>query len=966
MERARRKLLLVVVSLFVVLSGLFCVRSRESIELPFSKDVVLDTPYLVRDYDNLRYILDKQRTRILVVDKRTNCVQTVWPKRGKNADVFSYAESFMVDELGFVYVKDAPWNGNCIAREAVLVYDNRGRYVKTVLDTHYEELVNKPKMMLLSMRGGNLHYAVKEKNSIVIASFDMEHNTEIKKVIPLANAFDFVNDMAEDSAGNVYVLLKTGELFMLNEEKNGFAPVWTCGADDYPNSLEAGKSGELFYTDLYADCVMRLDVRSGEKTPVLSGVGSVMVSPVAFSVLQNPKKSPVMLRTQAATLAALVLFIGGALVLLIFLLVAFFKQDMHIIRRISFYIIAIVIAVSGMITYKLTDEFSKVMKEQLLSQMEVMAQSVANVLSPSALDNIQTAADFASDDYRSLIVGMESVIDIRLKNNRSIYCDILKYDQKHGAYACAYLDQAIGTYFPIPENEAADVRQIYETGRTLYASMDEFSGSFTYVSVPVFAGQGRVCGVVVVLTENYMLTEQINGMKKNVLLGIVVTLIFIWLFMGELLSYILAKSQAQMERQEKESRGEKPEQTFPHYYIRLMVFALFVTYNITTTFLPMVIAKGAFATLGENCGSFLAALPISVNLFVIGGMALFCEPLLRRAGFKRVIAAGAGLSAVSNLLVFFFPSEYYLLVFALVLDGIGVGLSTNAMYLMVSQIPDPKNRSAGYTAYNAAQISGINFGMLFGAALAPNIGRQLVFPVVALCWLLTALLFALLWRSLGIASAPALERTERGEQKEKRIRRTLRFVCHRRVWSYILFAQMPFALMGGFIYYYLPLYSELHGLGEVIVAVLMMLYAMFAIYLGDALTRFVITCTGAFSTYVAVMVSAAAIVVYGMSGTFAGLLIAIILLGLANGFGRSVLQSHFSSLEECEAFGVSEAMGIFNFTDFIGQSFGPAVMGMVFLSKNMGAAATGFAAGILIISVIHFVIQVIKPIKHGV
>ena len=166
--------------------------------------------------------------------------------------------------------------------------------------------------------------------------------------------------------------------------------------------------------------------------------------------------------------------------------------------------------------------------------------------------------------------------------------------------------------------------------------------------------------------------------------------------------------------------------------------------------------------------------------------------------------------------------------------------------------------------------------------------------------------------------------------------------------------------MGSFVYYYLPMYSDANGLSEVMVAALMMLYSIFAIYLGGGLTKWVIQKTGPASPYVSVVLSAAAVLIYAVTGAFAGLLAAIFILGLANGFGRSVQQAQFSMLEECESFGIPDAMGVFNFTDFIGQSFGPAVMGLVFLSKNMAAATSAFAIALGFVCALHLVVNFSK------
>ena len=169
--------------------------------------------------------------------------------------------------------------------------------------------------------------------------------------------------------------------------------------------------------------------------------------------------------------------------------------------------------------------------------------------------------------------------------------------------------------------------------------------------------------------------------------------------------------------------------------------------------------------------------------------------------------------------------------------------------------------------------------------------------------------------------------------------------------------------MASFVYYYLPLYSDASGLNEVTVAVLMMLYSMFAIYLGGGLTKWVMQRTGKAAPYTPILLSAAAVLLYALMANFWGLFAAIFVLGLANGFGRSVQQAQFSMLDECEEYGVPDAMGIFNFTDFIGQSFGPAVMGLVFLSKNMFGSTCVFAAALALVCAVHFAINITKKNK---
>ncbi|MCR4821480.1 MAG: MFS transporter [Treponema sp.] len=959
MEKDKRIFLLIISLALTVASGFLFSHYNKGFDFQLSKSIEYDSPYLVREQNGIRYVLDKQRTRILAIDKSSNTVRYILPSSKNDPDFFTYADDFMVDERGRVYVKEGAWSGNRISREAILIYDENGKYLETCLDVNYTTVVNKHKIMLLSVSDGKINYGIKSEDNVTVGKYDLESKNEEIKGFPFNDAFNFTADMTMDRSGKVYMLDKSGRLYSLEEKPDcHFELLYTAQDDEYPAWIEVSDEGKLLFADLYSDCIKEVDLKSGEKSVKIEKAGSMTVTPISFSDLKAPDKNNRLIRKDYSSFLIFVLFCLSAFVLVINIFMSFIKSKMHIIQRISVYIIIIVFAVAGTITIKLTREFSTVMRSQLLTQMENMAYSVANNIKPGTLDSIDSAADFASPEYREMIECMENLIDTELNKNNNIYCDVFKYDEKHGAYACAYLDQAIGCYSPLTEGEVKEIRQIYDYGQPISSSKDDTSASYTYVSVPVINDSGEVRGVVSVMTENFMLNAKISEMQKNVLLGIVITMIFVWLIMGEALSYILSKTQAQMDIEKKIAAGETITRGFPHYYIRLIVFALFAAYNMTTTFLPMVIAKGLFVSHGLDAGSLAAALPISVNLFIIGLMALFCEDIITKLGFKKIIITGSLLSALSNLIIFLFPTTYFLLFLSLIIDGIGVGLTTNSMYMMVSKVPDKNKRTSGYAAYNAAQISGINFGMLGGAALAANIGRFAIFPLVSLMWIITGLLFIMLWKSLNFQNTEVPEKTKKDEN---RLRKLISFLCQRRIWSYILLAQGPFALMGSFVYYYLPLYSDINGLSEVTVAILMMLYSMFAIYMGNNLTKFVINKTGIFSPYIAIVLSGIALLTYALMASFLGLIIAIFILGLANGFGRSVLQSNFSLLEECENYGLAQAMGIFNFTDFIGQSFGPALMGLVFLSKNISLAAGIFVIFLLILSIIHFIIN----LKHG-
>ena len=69
MINAKKSLLTAGLFILAISLGLICFFNKDEIDFPVSKEISLDSPYIVRDYGQLRYILDKQRTRIIVVEK---------------------------------------------------------------------------------------------------------------------------------------------------------------------------------------------------------------------------------------------------------------------------------------------------------------------------------------------------------------------------------------------------------------------------------------------------------------------------------------------------------------------------------------------------------------------------------------------------------------------------------------------------------------------------------------------------------------------------------------------------------------------------------------------------------------------------------------------------------------------------------------------------------------------------------
>ena len=131
----------------------------------------------------------------------------------------------------------------------------------------------------------------------------------------------------------------------------------------------------------------------------------------------------------------------------------------------------------------------------------------------------------------------------------------------------------------------------------------------------------------------------------------------------------------------------------------------------------------------------MASLPFTVNIFVMGAMSLITPTLIKKLGMGHVLIISSLSALYGNFVMFLIPGSYPIIFFGLIMDGIGVGLITNATYVLLTYIKDEDDRQQGFNVYNIASLTGSNFGMMLGSILAVLLSQRATFLIVALIWL---------------------------------------------------------------------------------------------------------------------------------------------------------------------------------------------------------------------------------------
>lgn len=535
--------------------------------------------------------------------------------------------------------------------------------------------------------------------------------------------------------------------------------------------------------------------------------------------------------------------------------------------------------------------------------------------------------------------------------NRQLYCNIQRLsDDGESAYAVAYLDQSIGVFFPLDEYETADVKATYlmeDDASVLWnSSVSDSTGTYMSVKVPIFE-YGKVTGVVAMGADTYVIQEYITRMQIEILLSIAVILMLIWLIISEGMAWFNNKDRYKAKL--KIGRVD----ALPGHLIRILVFAIFACYNMTATFLPVWILRNS-DIFAESSREFMASLPLTINTFVIGILSLFTAKCVRRLGLGNILAISTICSMSANLVMFLFPS-YVTVIVGLLVDGIGVGLITNATYILLTYIQDEDDQQWGLSVYNTAYLAGMNFGMLLGSLLAVMLGQRAVFVIVAIVWLFLMLMGNLLVNQLsGLLSTDSSDESATSEQSSIS---TWRFLFNKPVMSFIVLMLNPYIVFNSFVFYYVPLFCGNMGYDETIVSMLIMIYSEIAVLTGDLLIQRMSKVLGNHGMYAALTTNVLALIIFAFTRNMLGIVIALILMGTAAAYGRPMQQTWFLKQSQVRKYGEDRAMGVYNFSENIGESLGPIVFARLMAIRPLSGAVSYFCGAVMALGGTHLILN---------
>lgn len=926
--------------------------------------VNLENPWSVKtDAEGNTYILDAERSRIVVLDGNQK-VKNMIHGNAPQGNTFYYADDFCVGQQGHIYVHDVRWAeaGFHLVGEAIIEYDKAGNFVQTLYEEDYTELyTNKHRIFGLTEENGCVRFVLANDDGCYVKALDRTNGEEVSSVFyQMKDAYTYLQDMVLSPETDVIVAIdKRGKLIELDAEgvKTLYHSLEVDSTERKAVFYRLSIEGDCIYvTDIYLNRLLAFHpeqesipqtIAEGDNLWDISSCGDTISyvadgQAIVMSVQQEVQFSGdrfekgMGLKLYAvlySVFCCLTVPVLGYLFLRI--IGVFFSVRFNKTQKMAMIVAGTAAIVTVIVVIELIGQFSDIYREELLSKLNLSAETVCSLVDTDELDHIKEPTDYMDKEFRSVYQLINTVIDKSSEKNEDIYCNILKWDGSE-IYTVIYQDNSIGCYYPLTKEEEQNAKKVYESKISAQSDAINETGSYIFVRVPIIGADGEVHGITEVGTLTSVLTSKVNSMVLKILISLVMIILIILFLFNEGFSFIEAFGNYR----EKKGRGE---QGVPLHIVRFLIFITFVAFNMATSFLPVYISMFVSKNLGIP-EALAGSLPMTLNLMCIGLTSLSCTKLMKRMGFRR-LALMAALVAVSGDVTMAFCKNYLMIVIGLILNGIGVGLITNSIHIFIADSKAEEVEKEGFSIFNAASLSGINCGMMFGASLASAVGKNFVFVISSVMWCMVFICFLIFGSTISISE----EEISKGEEDTQEAKLgVVGFLSKPEIFGYMLCVQVPYIVMSSFNYYFVPMFCDENGMGEDVSCLLIMLNSLCSVYLSVGLTNVLQQKIGKNVLYLSSAITLAAMMLFAWKGTLPTLILALIFMGIANSFGTPSRADYFIGMPSSKELGEGTALGIYDFVDNVGESAGPmifsSIMSVGFLSG--AAVLTGITAGL--------------------
>lgn len=434
--------------------------------------------------------------------------------------------------------------------------------------------------------------------------------------------------------------------------------------------------------------------------------------------------------------------------------------------------------------------------------------------------------------------------------------------------------------------------------------------------------EGKVCSIIVSLSSAI-----INKSVRGILLDAVTIIIVSFFFMIEIILMVIG-----FIGKKRRDLGEKDLKNAQEgAMVRPLAFIVYGVVFLTAAFVPVIMSLIYKPLLGLS-RDFVLGLPVSAEMFCGLAATLAAGFIIDKRGWKVAFSFGI-LLFIAGTVMSGIVSTPVLYIVARGLAGAGFGALIMSMRALVIS----STGSTGIADMNAGATAGVNCGVVTGGMLADRIGFDKVFYISALLAVLAFILA--FW---GISNSVV-----KNEESEKSKNSIIRFILNKQVFGFFLLILIPFSICAMFLNYYFPIYANNIGISSSDVGRAFMVNGLCIVYLGPLLSKYFKNAVGnKKALIISVLLTSSAILIFALTGSIAGAVIALLLIGISDSFGVSAQIGDYMNIDAAKEAGEGKAVAYYSIIGKLGQMLGPIAFAAVSFQgtqKGIGIIAVGVA-----------------------
>ncbi len=453
-----------------------------------------------------------------------------------------------------------------------------------------------------------------------------------------------------------------------------------------------------------------------------------------------------------------------------------------------------------------------------------------------------------------------------------------------------------------------------------------------------------------------MSQDRIKAQMQEILFDILTMVVISFLLMVEitLFMFIFLRRRIVRDTGREEADSELSERSI----VRTLGFFVFSSMYMSSAFIP-VLVKHIYRPIFGLSEEVVIGLPISAELLFVAIASLLAGNWVDKRGWKPVFILGSVVLACGTL-VSSLAAEPVLFMIARSIAGFGFGSALMAMQAYVVTAPTEEAKNAAIASLNSGAYAGMNCGIVVGAMLSDRIGFSQVFLVATALVLLGGLIAIKMKQANeaapGRPETPVLAQDAAPRQSFLKV--AGHFFGNLNILGFFLFIVVPVSVSGMFLYYFFPLFAEENGISPSNIGRIFLLNGLCIVYLGPILSHMTEKYLGTMKSLVlAGLLVFSALMLFSGLGTIFSAAAAVVLLGVAEGFGLTAQVNYFISRKASARLGEGKSMGYYSLVENFGQMIGPFIFASLLAfgsAKGVGMIGLALLAALFLFVVLHW------------